>query len=173
MENEIKDIIEILELSKEEIENNDENVTATLDLEDLKALKKLYDLYKEADKERDGIYDDYQDLGKENLKLQEELEQEKNKINTIKKLMSIGDITDEALFTLVQTTMAELGRLEDEEEIDIQELEDVNLFDNGQNFNDMPIIIKSYDDNFTNINNTINKLVKSVKQLDKKINKEE
>ena len=62
--------------------------------------------------------------------------------------------------------------LEDEEEIDIQELEDVNLFDNGQNFNDMPIIIKSYDDNFTNINNTINKLVQAVKQLDKKINKE-
>lgn len=58
--------------------------------------------------------------------------------------------------------------LEDEEEIDIQELEDVNLFDNGQNFNDMPIIIKSYDDNFTNINNTINKLIQAVKRLDKK-----
>lgn len=67
----------------------------------------------------------------------------------------------------------EVEILEDEDKIDIQELEDVNLFDNGQNFNDMPIIIKSYDDNFTNINNTINKLVKSVKQLDKKINKEE
>ncbi len=62
----------------------------------------------------------------------------------------------------------EVEILEDEEEIDIQELEDVNLFDNGQNFNDMPIIIKSYDDNFTNINNTINKLVQAVKRLDKK-----
>lgn len=61
--------------------------------------------------------------------------------------------------------------IEQQEEIDIQELEDVNLFDNGQNFNDMPIIIKSYDDNFTNINNTINKLVQAVKQLDLKINK--
>lgn len=59
--------------------------------------------------------------------------------------------------------------VEEQEEIDIQELEDVNLFDNGQNFNDMPIIIKSYDDNFTNINNTINKLVQAVKQLDKNI----
>ena len=59
--------------------------------------------------------------------------------------------------------------IEEQEEIDIQELEDVNLFDNGQNFNDMPIIIKWYDDNFTNINNTINKLVQAVKQLDKNI----
>jgi hypothetical protein len=59
--------------------------------------------------------------------------------------------------------------IEEQDEIDIQELEDVNLFDNGQNFNDMPIIIESYDDNFTNINNTINKLVRAVKQLDKNI----
>ena len=58
--------------------------------------------------------------------------------------------------------------IEEQEEIDIQELEDVNLFDNGQNFNDMPIIIKSYDDNFTNINNIINKLVQAVKQLELK-----
>lgn len=49
-------------------------------------------------------------------KQQKELEQEKNKINTIKKIMSIGDITDEALFALAQTIMAELGRLEDIEE---------------------------------------------------------
>ena len=80
-------------------------------------------------------------------------------------------------YNVVQHKWAWLGTeveiLEDEEEIDIQELEDVNLFDNGQNFNDMPIIIKSYDDNFTNINNTINKLVQAVKQLDKKINKED
>lgn len=76
---EIKDIVEILELVKEELKNNDENTSAILDLKDLKALKNLYDLYQETEKERDGIYNDYQDLGKENLKLQEELEQEKEK----------------------------------------------------------------------------------------------
>lgn len=59
--------------------------------------------------------------------------------------------------------------VEEQEEIDMQELEDVNLFDNGQNFKDLPIIIKSYDDNFTNINNTINKLVQAVKYLDNKL----
>lgn len=41
----IEDIIEILALCDEEIKNNDENVTATLDLQDLKALKRLWDLY--------------------------------------------------------------------------------------------------------------------------------
>lgn len=44
-EEQIKDIIEILELAKEEIESNNENITVTLDLQDLKSLKNLYDLY--------------------------------------------------------------------------------------------------------------------------------
>lgn len=85
MENEIKDIIEMLELVKEELEDDDESVTATLDLEDLKALKNLYELYKQVIEERDGIYNDYQDLGKESLKLQEELEQEKEKNKELEK----------------------------------------------------------------------------------------
>ena len=47
----IKNIIEILELAKEEIKTNNKNITATLDLEDLKSLKCLYDLYRQ-EKER-------------------------------------------------------------------------------------------------------------------------
>lgn len=50
-EEQIKDIVEILELSKEEIGSNNENITATLDLQDLKSLKNLYDLY-QAEKEK-------------------------------------------------------------------------------------------------------------------------
>ena len=42
----IKDVVEIVELAKEEIESNDENITATLDLQDLKSLKGLLDSYK-------------------------------------------------------------------------------------------------------------------------------
>lgn len=80
-----------------------------LDLIETKYYKELLDLYKQ-EKEENG-------------KLRVELEQEKNKINTIKKIMSIGDITDEALFTLAQTIMAELGRLEDIEEQLVQEKE--------------------------------------------------
>ena len=68
-----------------------------------------------------------------------------------------------------KTLNDEVEIIEEQEEINIQDIENVNLFDNGQNFNDMPIIIKSYDDNFTNINNTINQLVQAVKQLDKNI----
>ena len=55
MNEDIKDIIEILELAKEEIENNDENITVTLDLQDLKSLKKLYDLYNK-EKEKNKVY---------------------------------------------------------------------------------------------------------------------
>lgn len=68
---EFKNLEEIIELCKEELENNDENVHATLDLEDLKELQKLINKYKELEKERDGIYADYQYLGKEKLKLEE------------------------------------------------------------------------------------------------------
>ena len=45
MEQDIKNLTEIIELSKEEIENNNENVTAILDLEDLKSLKNILDNY--------------------------------------------------------------------------------------------------------------------------------
>ena len=42
---EFKNLKEIIELCKEELENNDENVHATLDLEDLKELQCLLDNY--------------------------------------------------------------------------------------------------------------------------------
>lgn len=45
----------------------------------------------------------------------------------------------------------EVEIIEDEQEIDIQNIEDEDLFDNGQSFNDFPIVIKSYDDNFSRI----------------------
>lgn len=46
MNENIKDIIEILELVQDDLKSNNENVSAILDYEDLKALQNLYDLYK-------------------------------------------------------------------------------------------------------------------------------
>lgn len=43
LEKAIKNLKEIVELSNEEIEKNDENISAVLDLEDLKALKIVLD----------------------------------------------------------------------------------------------------------------------------------
>lgn len=40
-DNKYKNLKEIVELSKEQIDNNDENVSAVLDLEDLKELKQV------------------------------------------------------------------------------------------------------------------------------------
>ena len=53
--NSVKDIEEILALAEEEINNNDEHITATLDLQDLKSLKNLYDLYKQEIKRTENV----------------------------------------------------------------------------------------------------------------------
>lgn len=47
---EFKNLKEIIELCKEELENNDENTHATLDLVDLKELKNLINKNKELEK---------------------------------------------------------------------------------------------------------------------------
>ena len=53
MKEDIKNLEEIINLSKEEIENNDENITAILDLEDLKSLENLLTRYKQLEEIKD------------------------------------------------------------------------------------------------------------------------
>ena len=57
MEEEIKNLEEIINLCKEEINNNDKNITATLDLEDLKSLKNVLDSYKQLEEENKKFYE--------------------------------------------------------------------------------------------------------------------
>lgn len=47
LEKSIKNLMEIVSLSEDEIKKNDRNVSAILDLEDLKSLKELLDYFKE------------------------------------------------------------------------------------------------------------------------------
>ena len=57
----INNLEEIINLCKEEVNNNDKNITATLDLEDLKSLKNLLTRYKqleEENKSKQKAYDD-------------------------------------------------------------------------------------------------------------------
>lgn len=51
-EEDIKNLNEIIELCEEEINNNDENVTAILDLTDLKSLRNLINRNRELEEER-------------------------------------------------------------------------------------------------------------------------
>ena len=51
MEEDIKNLEEIINLCKEEINNNDKNITAILDLEDLKSLKNLLTRYNQLEEE--------------------------------------------------------------------------------------------------------------------------
>lgn len=53
IEEDIKNIEEIIELSKEEIDAKDENITAILDIEDLISLEHILSDYKRALKENE------------------------------------------------------------------------------------------------------------------------
>ena len=55
MKEDIKNLEEIINLCKEEINNNDKNITATLDLEDLKSLENLLTRYKQLEEENEQL----------------------------------------------------------------------------------------------------------------------
>ena len=58
----IKNIEEIIELSKEEIEAKDENITAILDIEDLISLKHILQDYKRVLKENEQLKNDIENM---------------------------------------------------------------------------------------------------------------
>lgn len=72
----IKDVVEIVELAKEEIENNNESILATLDLQDLKSLNGLLDLYQ---KEKEKT----EELRNQNVELRDELEEKNKEIQAV------------------------------------------------------------------------------------------
>ena len=77
MEEDIKNLSEIIELCEEEINNNDENVSAILDLTDLKSLRNLIKEYK-------NLKEIEENHRKENGELREqvkELEEENKTLN--------------------------------------------------------------------------------------------
>jgi len=100
--------MEIVSLSEDEIKKNDRNVSAILDLEDLKSLKELLDYFKENKLDLTtvylkGVYDGKEqatadltitkeklaeDTFKENIKLKKELEEENKKKDKIIDLMT-------------------------------------------------------------------------------------
>lgn len=117
LEKSIKNLMEIVSLSEDEIKKNDRNVSAILDLEDLKSLKELLDYFKENKLDLTtvylkGVYDGKaqaiadltitkeklaEDTFKENIKLKKELEKLKNmraKILDDKRIKLNGKIED-------------------------------------------------------------------------------
>ena len=73
MEEDIRNLKEIIELCEEEINNNDENVTAILDLEDLKSLRNLIKANKDLEEENKTLNERNQYLVKYRAKLEKEL----------------------------------------------------------------------------------------------------
>ena len=91
---EIKDIIEILELAKEEIENNDENITATLDLQDLKSLKNLYELYKKEIEKNKKIFIQYE-----------------KRVNELEREIAINSISKDKLSKLLEKRIKQYRKM--------------------------------------------------------------
>lgn len=117
LEKSIKNLMEIVSLSEDEIKKNDRNVSAILDLEDLKSLKELLDYFNENKLDLTtvylkGVYDGKaqatadltitkeklaEDTFKENIKLKKELKKLKNmraKILDDKRIKLNGKIDD-------------------------------------------------------------------------------
>ena len=81
IEEDVKNIEEIIELSKKEIDAKNENITAILDIEDLISLEHILSDYKRVLKENEQLSTEVNSLKEENEELEEinnELEAEKN-----------------------------------------------------------------------------------------------
>lgn len=72
MKEDIKNLEEIINLCKEEINNNDKNITATLDLEDLKSLENLLTRYKQLEEKENNKFKKIIEYEKTLEKLQKE-----------------------------------------------------------------------------------------------------
>ena len=76
-EEDIKNLSEIIELCEEEINNNDENVTAILDLTDLKSLRNLINRNQEIEEDYTSVYlkGVYEERDKWKSKIKEKIEE--------------------------------------------------------------------------------------------------
>lgn len=90
----IKNLSEIIELCEAEINNNDENVTAILDLTDLKSLRNLINRNKELEEDYTSVYlkGVYDERDKWKSKVREKIEEYKNMLKTCNKAKDIERI---------------------------------------------------------------------------------
>ena len=89
MDDDYKNLLEIVALSKDEIELNDDNIHATLDLEDLKSLDKILDDYKRVQEEFKQIDHECSRLEEKETRLEIELEYYKDLIAALEIYYSI------------------------------------------------------------------------------------
>ena len=105
MEEDIKNLSEIIELCEEKINNNDENVSAILDLTDLKSLRNLIKEYK-------NLKEIEENHRKENGKLRERVKEleEENQLLLNSKIGVDLSFDDYIPVSLVEETIGELNK---------------------------------------------------------------
>lgn len=106
MEEDIKNLSAIIELCEEEINNNDENVSAILDLTDLKSLRNLIKEYK-------NLKEIEENHRKENGELREQVKELEEDLTSVY-LKGIYDERDKRI-DLVKEKIEELGKEEKRE----------------------------------------------------------
>ena len=102
MEEDIKNLSEIIELCEEEINNNDENVSAILDLTDLKSLRNIIKEYK-------NLKEIEENHRKENGELREQVKELEEDLTSVY-LKGIYDERDKRI-DLVKEKIEELKKL--------------------------------------------------------------
>ena len=141
MEEDIKNLTEIIELCEEELDSNDKNISATLDLIDLKSLRNVLKGYRELEKhisfyEKNGSYKKrIIELKEENEELKEQVEYLKHEVvlngSTVEKLVreKMNSIPNSKITEKIEKLDKRYKEIESkytEEEIDAG---DVNLDD--------------------------------------------
>ena len=101
IEEDIKNIEEIIELSKKEIDAKDENITAILDIEDLISLEHILSSYKKALKENEELKISNKEIDKECSRLEKKevelINENEHYKDLICALETYYDITEEDL----------------------------------------------------------------------------
>lgn len=118
MEEDIKNLSEIIELCEEEINNNDENVSAILDLTDLKSLRNLIKEYK-------NLKEIEENHRKENGELREQVKELEEDLTSVY-LKGIYDERDKRI-ALVKEKIEELKPIINKYEKQIENDEETDL----------------------------------------------
>lgn len=154
-EEDIKNIEEIIELSKEEIDAKDENITAILDIEDLISLEHILSDYKRVLKENEMYKRNSEIMSKENLSTTEQLKVEikenfrlKNQLENNRKEYqeTYKDVREELKELKKENKELKISNKEIDKECSRLEKKEVELINENEHYENLIYALKTYYD---------------------------
>lgn len=180
MEEDIKNLSEIIELCEEEINNNDENVSAILDLTDLKSLRNLIKEYKNLKeieeshrKENGELREKVKELEEENKKLKASHIVTHNKISDEEKA-KIFDVIDNSIDTYFEKSKPYWEQIMTKDKMSLEEAEIIinDMYQDRNKIleNNNVIDISRLDDvKFTNLEFASVRAIREIQSLERKL----